>query len=86
MSDQDTERDPIEALATEFVERIRGGEHPTVEEYTTKHPGLAEEIKRPIPDDRSHGTPQVPPRTLVGSRSLSGRAAPRFAGGLSTTS
>ena len=49
MTDQTSERDPVEALATEFVERIRRGEQPTVEEYATKHPALAEAINGLFP-------------------------------------
>ncbi|QDU55926.1 serine/threonine protein kinase [Aeoliella mucimassa] len=45
MSDHsDAEREPIELLAEEFVDRIRRGEQPTVEEYASRSPDLAEEI------------------------------------------
>ena len=38
------DRNPIEMLAEEFVERQRRGEHPSLSEYTRKYPELAEAI------------------------------------------
>ncbi len=38
------DRNPIEVLAEEFVERWRRGEHPSLSEYTRKYPELAEAI------------------------------------------
>ncbi len=49
MSDASSERDPVEALATEFVERLRRGEQPTVEEYAAQHPTLADAIRGLFP-------------------------------------
>jgi serine/threonine protein kinase len=49
MISQEAERDPVEALAAEFVERQRRGEHPSIEEYTRQHPELAEEIRDLFP-------------------------------------
>ena len=49
MSDASSERDPVEALATEFVERMRRGEQPTVEEYAAQHPTLADAIRGLFP-------------------------------------
>jgi eukaryotic-like serine/threonine-protein kinase len=49
MSDPSSERDPVETLATDFLDRIRRGEHPSVEEYATKHPALAEAIRGLFP-------------------------------------
>lgn len=43
------ERDPIEQLAEEFVERLRHGERPSVSEYTVRRPELAERIQRLFP-------------------------------------
>ena len=39
----------IEALAEEFLERRRRGERPTLEEYVTRHPSLAAEIREFFP-------------------------------------
>ncbi len=49
MNDSGSERDPIEILAAEFVERHRRGEHPTIAEYAADHPDLAEEIQDLFP-------------------------------------
>lgn len=38
------ESSTVEAIAAEFVERIRGGDSPTIEEYRRRFPALAEEI------------------------------------------
>ncbi len=38
------DRNPIEVLAEEFVDRRRRGEHPSLSEYTRKYPELAEAI------------------------------------------
>jgi eukaryotic-like serine/threonine-protein kinase len=38
------DRNPIEMLAEEFIERQRRGEHPTLSEYTRKYPELADAI------------------------------------------
>jgi len=43
------ERDPIEVLASEFIERQRKGEHPDLSEYVAKHPELADEIRELFP-------------------------------------
>ena len=45
MPDAGEERDPLEALAAEFTERLRRGESPPVAEYAAKHPQYAEEIR-----------------------------------------
>jgi hypothetical protein len=37
-------RDPVEALAEEFVARRRRGESVTVEEYAHRYPDLADDI------------------------------------------
>jgi serine/threonine protein kinase/WD40 repeat protein/tetratricopeptide (TPR) repeat protein len=40
----DNDRNPVEVLAEEFVERQRQGEHPSLLEYMERYPELAEEI------------------------------------------
>jgi len=49
VSISESERDPVEALAAEFLERFRQGEKPTVEEYTQRYPELAAEIRELFP-------------------------------------
>jgi serine/threonine protein kinase/WD40 repeat protein/Flp pilus assembly protein TadD len=49
MSELSSERNPVEALAEEFLERYRRGERPPLSEYTDKHPALAEEIRDLFP-------------------------------------
>jgi serine/threonine protein kinase/tetratricopeptide (TPR) repeat protein len=49
MTSNESERDPVEALAAEFMERQRQGERPSIEEYTRRHPELAEEIRKLFP-------------------------------------
>jgi serine/threonine protein kinase len=49
MTSKPTERDPLEALAAEFMERQRRGERPSITEYTQQHPELAEEIQELFP-------------------------------------
>ncbi len=44
-----TDRNPIEVLSEEFLERIRRGEAVTPEEYAVKHPDLADEILAVFP-------------------------------------
>ena len=43
------DRNPVEMLAEEFVDRQRRGEHPSLTEYTGKYPELAEEIRDLFP-------------------------------------
>src|SRR5262245_36647577 len=49
MSTSSGERNPVELLAEDFLDRKRGGEHPTVREYIERHPELAEEIRDLFP-------------------------------------
>jgi len=49
MAEPNTERDPLEMLAAEYMERLRQGQHSSVSEYAAKHPDLAEEIRELFP-------------------------------------
>ncbi len=49
MSDSSANRDAVEQLAEEFVERWRRGEEPSVNEYADAHPIHAERIRRLFP-------------------------------------
>ncbi len=65
--DSSSDRNPVEALAEEFMERKRRGETPALSEYTKKYPQWAEEIEdlfpalelmedfKPLSDDLSDG-------------------------------
>jgi hypothetical protein len=48
-SDTSQDRNPVEALADEFLRRQRGGERPMLEEYCRRHPELADEIREVFP-------------------------------------
>ena len=49
MADPNTEREPLEVLAAEYMERLRQGQRPSIEEYAAQHPDLAEEIRELFP-------------------------------------
>ncbi len=48
-ADSSSDRNPVEELADEFLQRQRGGERPTLEEYCRRHPELADEIRDVFP-------------------------------------
>ena len=43
------ERNPVERLAEDFLERKRRGERPTLQQYVERHPDLADEIRDLFP-------------------------------------
>src|SRR5262245_11845936 len=49
MSDASSDRDPVEVLAEEFVERRRRGEHPPLTEYAQRYPEHADTIRKVFP-------------------------------------
>ncbi|MGA2066329.1 MAG: protein kinase [Thermoguttaceae bacterium] len=49
MCEAGAERDPLEVLAAEFMERQRRGESPSVAEYAARHPELAADIEEVFP-------------------------------------
>ena len=49
MADPESMRDPLEVLAAEYIERLRQGESPSIEDYAAQHPELAEEIRDLFP-------------------------------------
>ena len=51
MNDPTSQREPLEALAEEFMERKRRSENPSVSEYVRRHPELADEIQAFISRD-----------------------------------
>jgi WD40 repeat protein/serine/threonine protein kinase len=49
MSDSSSERNPVEELAEEFLERRRRGERPALSEYTNRYPQWADKIRNLFP-------------------------------------
>jgi serine/threonine protein kinase len=49
MTDLPEDRDPIDALAEEFVHRYRRGEDPSITEYAQRYPELADDIHELFP-------------------------------------
>ncbi|MEO1999837.1 MAG: serine/threonine-protein kinase, partial [Planctomycetaceae bacterium] len=49
MTEESTERNPVEVLAEEYIRRQRNGEHPTVNEYAERFPDWAAEIHDVFP-------------------------------------
>ncbi len=49
MTDSSLDRNPLESLAEEFLDRFRRGERPALSEYTSKYPALAGEIRDLFP-------------------------------------
>ena len=49
MSTPSIDEDLFDTVAADFLARFREGEHPTVDEYVTRHPELAEDIRELFP-------------------------------------
>jgi hypothetical protein len=49
MNSSGDERNPVELMAEEFLDRKRRGEHPTLREYIERYPELADEIRDLFP-------------------------------------
>ncbi len=49
MNESASQRDEVERLAEEFLERRRRGEHPKISDYANAHPELAAEIRELFP-------------------------------------
>jgi serine/threonine protein kinase/tetratricopeptide (TPR) repeat protein len=70
MADALTDRDPFELLAADYMERLRQGQSPAIEDYAARHPELAAEIRELFP-------------TIAATERLKARKA-RSSGGLAT--
>jgi len=71
--------DLVEALAWEFVSRHRSGEHPSIDEYATEHPELADEIKDLFPIVAALEKLKIQEsRSVDGRASLAGAQIERF--------
>ncbi len=49
MSDSSADRNPVEELAEDFLDRFRRGERPSLSEYTRQYPDLASDIRELFP-------------------------------------
>lgn len=49
VDDEELRQDPVDLLAEEFAARCRRGEQPSIEEYATRHPDLADAIRLLFP-------------------------------------
>jgi serine/threonine protein kinase len=49
MAADNPDRDPLEELAAEFLERQRCGQPPSIDEYASRYPDLADEIRELFP-------------------------------------
>src|SRR5262249_28974077 len=49
MTPTSDQRNPVELLAEDFLERTRRGERPTLQDYLERHPELAEQIRDLFP-------------------------------------
>ncbi len=81
MSEPTSDRDPWELVAESFLARYRAGERPSIEEYATRHPELADQIRRLMPalvrmeqdlslDPARAAPPRRPAEASVDSRRL----------------
>jgi serine/threonine protein kinase len=74
------DRDPVEALAAEFVEQLRRGESATAEEYAQRHPELAEQIRELFPTIAAMERLKTPGAAGVSGRSPGQTARPERLG------
>ena len=49
MNEPTADRDPFEVVADLFLARFRAGERPSIEEYATRYPELADQIRELLP-------------------------------------
>jgi WD40 repeat protein/tetratricopeptide (TPR) repeat protein len=73
MADPSWERNPIDKLAEEFLERHRRGEAPSVTEYADKYPDLADEIRDLFPalvmmEELKPAAPEATAASAAGAR------------------
>ncbi len=82
----DGDRDPLDLLAEEFADRYRRGETPSITEYATRHPELADDLRELLPavaqmemlkryrhsfdSHAGHDLPVEPPPTQLGDFSI----------------
>jgi eukaryotic-like serine/threonine-protein kinase len=49
MAEPNTDRDPLEVLAAEYMDRLRSGERLSIDDYVARHPELAGDIRELFP-------------------------------------
>jgi WD40 repeat protein/predicted Ser/Thr protein kinase len=66
-----SQADPLDAVVEAFVSALRRGERPDVEEYATRHPGLADRIRCAFPTllllEGQGATPATAAATTIGA-------------------
>jgi serine/threonine protein kinase/WD40 repeat protein len=82
MTNPETQRNPVEEMAEEFLERYRRGERPALTEYTRKHPELSEKIRELFPAlvmlEEVGPQEAGPPGACSGRMTADGRALERL--------
>jgi serine/threonine protein kinase/WD40 repeat protein/Tfp pilus assembly protein PilF len=82
MTDPQTQRNPVEEMAEEFLERYRRGERPALTEYTRKHPELSDKIRELFPAlvmlEEVGPQEAGPPGACSGRMTADGRALERL--------
>jgi serine/threonine protein kinase/WD40 repeat protein len=82
MSDETEDRNPVEALAEEFLERYRCGERPPLTEFVSRHPELADEIRELFPAlammEEAVSSPHAAPAAGAAPRGNDGQALRRL--------
>ena len=48
-SDSFEDHEKVDLLGSDFLARYREGDHPTIEEYTRRHPDLSQRIRQMFP-------------------------------------
>jgi eukaryotic-like serine/threonine-protein kinase len=80
MADPNTERDPLEMLAAEYMERLRKGQLPSIDDYAARHPDLAEEIRDLFPTIAATERLKARQARSSGGRATLGSARPERLG------
>ncbi len=83
MNPASDERNPVEVLAEEFLDRKRRGEQPTLEEYAQRYPDLAERIHALFPallmmEDLGESSGTTTGALAAGSAAIAGVALQRL--------
>ena len=80
MDDPQSDHDPVETLAAEFVARLRLGEHVSVDQYAAMHPELAAEIHELFPTIAAVERLKAPTEEFSSGRASLGTARPERLG------
>jgi eukaryotic-like serine/threonine-protein kinase len=80
MADLNAERDPLELLAAEYMERLREGQHPDIEDYAAQHPALANDIRELFPTIAATERLKASQARSSGGRATLGPAQPERLG------